>query len=48
MLKRLDPAQNEVVKLTAEEHRAFAQAVKPVSDKYRKDFGDSFFVLLDQ
>ncbi len=47
MLKRLDPAQNEVVKLTPEEHRAFAQAVKPVTDKYRKDFGESFFALLD-
>lgn len=47
MLKRLDPAQNEVVKLTAEEHRAFAEAVKPVTDQYRKDFGDSFFALLN-
>jgi TRAP-type C4-dicarboxylate transport system substrate-binding protein len=47
MLKRLDPAQNEVVRLTAEEHRAFAEAVKPVTDRYRKDFADSFFALLD-
>ena len=48
MLKRLDPAQNEVVKLTAEEHRAFAAAVSPVTDQYRKDFGGSFFALLEQ
>lgn len=48
MLKRLDPAQNEVVKLTPDEHRAFAETVRPVSDKYRKDFDASFFALLDQ
>jgi len=48
MLKRLDPAQNEVVKLTAAEHHAFVEAVKPVTDQYRKDFGESFFALLDQ
>jgi hypothetical protein len=47
MLKRLDPAQNEVIKLTPEEHRAFAAAVSPVTDQYRKDFGTSFFALLD-
>jgi len=47
MLKRLDPAQNEVLRLTAEEHRAFAQAVRPVTDRYRKEFADSFFALLD-
>ncbi len=47
MLKRLDPAQNEVVQLTAEEHRAFAEAVGPVTGRYRKDFAESFFALLD-
>jgi len=47
MLKRLDPAQNEVVRLTAEEHRAFADAVRPVTNKYRKDYCDSFFALLE-
>lgn len=47
MLKRLDPAQNEVVRLTTAEHRAFAEAVRPVTDRYRKDFADSFFALLD-
>lgn len=47
MLKRLDPVQNEVVKLTPEEHRAFAQTVRPVTDKYRKDYSESFFALLD-
>jgi TRAP-type C4-dicarboxylate transport system substrate-binding protein len=47
MLKRLDPSQNEVVKLTADEHRAFAVAVSPVTDNYRKEFGASFFAMLD-
>ncbi len=47
MLKRLDPVQNEVVRLTAEEHRAFAEAVRPVTDRYRRDYADSFFALLD-
>ncbi len=48
MLKKLDPAENEVVKLTPIEHRAFVEAVKPVTDQYRKDFGGSFFALLEQ
>ena len=47
MLKRMDPVQNEVVRLTTEEHRAFAEAVRPVTDRYRKEFADSFFALLD-
>lgn len=47
MLKRLDPAQNEVVRLTAEEHRAFAEAVSPVTARYRKDYAESFFALLE-
>lgn len=47
MLKRLDPAQNDVVKLSAEEHRAFAEAVRPVTDRYRKDYAESFFALLE-
>jgi len=46
-LKKLDPAENEVVQLTPAEHRAFVDAVKPVTDKYRKDYSDSFFALLD-
>lgn len=46
MLKRLDPAENEVVQLTADEHRAFVEAVKPVTDKYRKELGEEWFGLL--
>jgi len=47
ILKKLDPAENEVVRLTPEEHRAFVDAVRPVTDKYREKFGASFFALLD-
>ncbi|MGE0558099.1 MAG: TRAP transporter substrate-binding protein [Burkholderiales bacterium] len=46
MLKRLDPAENEVVTLTAAEHQAFVAAVKPVTDKYRKELGEEWFGLL--
>lgn len=47
ILKKMDPAENAIVRLTAEEHRAFADAVRPVTDKYRRDYGDNFFALLD-
>lgn len=47
MLKRLDPAENEVVTLTAAEHQAFVEAVKPVTDQYRKELGAEWFALLD-
>lgn len=47
MLKRLHPAQNEVVRLTADEHRAFAEAVTAVTARYRKDYAESFFALLN-
>ena len=46
MLKRLDPAENEVVTLTPAEHQAFVEAVKPVTDKYRKELGNEWFGLL--
>lgn len=47
MLKRLDPAENEVVTLTTSEHQAFVAAVKPVTDKYRKELGEEWFGLLN-
>jgi TRAP-type C4-dicarboxylate transport system substrate-binding protein len=47
MLKRLDPAQNTVVQLSPEQHRAFAEAVRPVTARYRGDFGPTFFTLLE-
>ncbi len=47
ILKKLDPAENEVVHLTAAEHRVFADAVRPVTKKYRKEFGEELFALMD-
>ena len=47
ILKKLDLTKNEVVQLSTEEHRAFVDAVRPVTDKYRKAFGEEFFALLD-
>lgn len=47
ILKKLDPAENEVAQLTPDEHRAFVEAVSPVTAKYRKDYAESFFALLD-
>lgn len=47
MLQQLDPAQNDVVRLTPAEHRAFADAVRPVTDRYRRDHAERFFALLD-
>ncbi len=46
MLQRLDPAENEVVTLTAAEHQAFVEVVKPVTDKYRRELGEELFALL--
>lgn len=47
ILQKLDPAQNEVVRLSADEHRAFVEAVRPVTDRYRKEYGEALFALLD-
>lgn len=47
MLKKLDPAENEVVTHTAAEHQAFVAAVKPVTDKYRKELGEEWFGLIN-
>lgn len=46
ILKKLDPAENEVVRLTVPEHRAFVDAVRPVTDCYRKELGEELFALL--
>ena len=47
MLKKLNPSENEVVRLTPEEHQAFVEAVKPVTEKVRKELGDAWFGLLN-
>ena len=43
---KLDPAQNEVADLTAAERDAFRQAVDPVLEKHRKEFGPQLFAQL--
>jgi TRAP-type C4-dicarboxylate transport system substrate-binding protein len=47
MMKKLNPSENDVVTLTPEEHRAFVEAVKPVTQKVRKELGDEWFGLLN-
>jgi tripartite ATP-independent transporter DctP family solute receptor len=44
--KALEAEGCEFTELTAEEHAAFARAVKPVHDEARKRFGDEVFALL--
>jgi TRAP-type transport system periplasmic protein len=46
MLKKFDPAKNELIRLTDAERAGFMKAVQPVLDKYRKRFGDSLFAQL--
>ncbi len=47
ILKKLDPVQNTIVQLSAAEHQAFADAVRPITDQYRTTFGEEWFALLD-
>jgi TRAP-type C4-dicarboxylate transport system substrate-binding protein len=44
--KALEAEGCEFVELTADEHAAFARAVKPVHDEARKRFGNEVFALL--
>jgi TRAP-type C4-dicarboxylate transport system substrate-binding protein len=39
MMKKFDPAKNELIRLTDAEREAFAQAVKPVLERHRGEFG---------
>ncbi len=39
MMKKFDPARNELIRLTDAEREAFVEAVKPVLDKHRQEFG---------
>jgi len=38
ILAKLDPAKNEVIRLTGAERTAFVKAVEPVLDRHRKEF----------
>jgi TRAP-type C4-dicarboxylate transport system substrate-binding protein len=46
IMAKLDPAQNEVVRLTADERAAFLQAVRPVLAKYRRQLDAKLFAYL--
>jgi TRAP-type C4-dicarboxylate transport system substrate-binding protein len=46
IMKKLDPAQNEVIELTDAERGAFRKAVQPVLDKYRQQLGPKLFAEL--
>jgi TRAP-type C4-dicarboxylate transport system substrate-binding protein len=46
VLTRLDPRENDVIELTAEEHAAFVAAVEPVLARHRERFDPKLFQLL--
>jgi len=46
IMKKLDPARNEVIDLTDAERGAFRKAVQPVLDKYRERLGTKLFAYL--
>jgi TRAP-type C4-dicarboxylate transport system substrate-binding protein len=48
VLTRLDPRENDVIELTAEEHAAFVAAVEPVLARHRARFDPNLFELLDR
>jgi TRAP-type C4-dicarboxylate transport system substrate-binding protein len=47
IMAKLDPAENEVIRLTDDERAAFVRAVQPVREKYRRQFGDDLFAPLE-
>lgn len=46
ILKKLDPRENDVIRLTDAEHAAFVKAVQPVLDKHRKRLDPKLFDYL--
>ena len=46
ILKMLDPAQNDVIRLTDVERAAFMRAVEPVLAKYRRELDPTLFAYL--
>ena len=47
VLGKLDPRENEVIRLTAAEHAAFVEAVQPVLARYRRQLDPALFADLD-
>jgi TRAP-type C4-dicarboxylate transport system substrate-binding protein len=46
ILKMLDPARNDVIRLTDAERAAFMRAVEPVLAKYRRQLDPKLFAYL--
>jgi len=46
ILKKFDPAKNDLIRLSDAERAAFMKAVQPVLDKYRKQLGPRLFAYL--
>jgi C4-dicarboxylate-binding protein DctP len=46
ILAKLDPEQNELIRLSAAEHDAFVKAVEPVREKHRQDLDPKLFEYL--
>lgn len=47
VLAKLDPRENEVIRLTAADHAAFVEAVQPVLAKYRTQLDPQLFAHLE-
>ena len=46
IMAKLDPAQNDLIRLTEGERGAFLRAVEPVLEKYRRQLGPKLFAYL--
>ena len=46
-MAKLDPAQNEVIRLTDAERDAFMRAAQPVLEKYRSQLDPKLFAYLE-
>ena len=47
VMAELDPAQNEVIQLTAGERARFAAVLAPLIDEQRQLFGDTLFGMIE-
>jgi hypothetical protein len=48
VLAKFDPRRNELIRLTDEEHAAFARAVRPVVEKHRAVLGRELLACLER
>jgi len=47
IMAKLDPAKNDVIRLTDGERAAFMRAVQPVLEKYRRQLDPKLFAFLE-